>query len=112
MDSCVLYAYSILAHKICNNVATYQCLCYYIVDLDLGLPMIFLDCTTDYTAQTRSINVTWLLNSMIPKSFRDDDDHDRVQTCNTSLACRNGHKDLVCIYSAMHMHISSHCETE
>lgn len=66
--------------------------------------MIFLNCTTDYAAQTRSINVTWLLNSMIPKDIRDEDDVDRVQTCNTSLACRNGHNDLVCIYSATYAH--------
>lgn len=48
------------------------------------LPTITLNCSTDYVSQTRGIDVTWLLNSMVPA------DTGRVATCYSSISCGNG----------------------
>ena len=60
-----------------------------VVEVDLRLPMVTLNCTTDYATQLRSINVTWLLNSMVPDDIRDGR-YSRVATCNSSIVCGNG----------------------
>ena len=63
----------------------------------LGLPMIILNCTTNYTTPARSINITWLLNSTLPADVKHDG-FSRVVTCRTNIACGNGHTDKVRTY--------------
>ena len=67
-----------------------------IVEL-LGLPTIILNSTTDYAALSRSINVTWLLNSRVPADILHSEfsQFSRVITCNASIHCGNGHFDEV-----------------
>ena len=64
----------------------------------LGLPMITLNCTTDYVAQSRSIYITWFLNSTTPKS-------NDVTACNTSFNCGNDlYTDGVCTTVLLWLH--------
>ena len=71
-------------------------MCFTIVEL-LGLPTIILHSTTDYAAPSRSINVTWLLNSTVPADILHSEfsQFSRVVTCNASIHCGNGHFDEV-----------------
>ena len=58
--------------------------------------MITLNCTTDYTVQSRSIHVSWLLNSTPPGNIMDDRGKSRrVQNCETVLICENGYESRV-----------------
>ena len=66
---------------------------YFTIEL-LGLPMVILNSTTDYAAPSRSINVTWLLNSTVPADIIYDG-YPRVVTCKTNIGCGNGHHDEV-----------------
>lgn len=68
---------------------------YFTIEVELlGLPMIILNPTTDYAVPSRSINVTWLLNSTVPDDILDDE-YPRVVTCKTSIDCGNGYFDEV-----------------
>ena len=60
---------------------------------DLGKPIIALNCTTNYAAPARSINVTWLLNSTNPSNFYTYGLH-RVGHCLAIVSCTNGNTTL------------------
>ena len=70
-----------------------------IVEL-LGLPTIILHSTTDYAAPSRSINITWLLNSTVPADILLGR-YSRVVTCNASIHCGNGHFEEVATYKCI-----------
>ena len=65
--------------------------------------MVTLNCTppADYVEQTRSIHVSWLLNSMNPNDIRDRRGRHRVQGCDLIIMCGNGFEDwvMICVHN-------------
>lgn len=68
---------------------------YYCFDIELGYPMITLNCTTDYAIQSRSIHISWLLNYSQPDVFPNYFKGKRVQRCEAEIKCENGYIHLV-----------------
>ena len=70
--------------------------------------MIILHSTTNYTALSRSINVTWLLNSRVPADILHSEysQFPRVVTCNASIHCGNGHFYEVYVHTNVYNHVA------
>ena len=68
--------------------------------------MITVNCTTDYTVQSRSIHISWLLNSRQPAIVSNRIRAMRVQRCGAIIKCENGYIHLVnTLFCYMHAYI-------
>ena len=64
--------------------------------VNLGPPMITLNCTTDYVTGRRSINATWQLQSFLPSDIQVGSQFNAIPDCGISITCRNGYRESVC----------------
>ena len=62
---------------------------------NLGLPMITLNCTTDYVTARRSVNATWQLQSFLPSDIQTSYKN-AIPDCGISITCENGYRESVC----------------
>ena len=63
--------------------------------VNLGPPMITLNCTTDYVTGRRSINAIWGLQSFLPSDIQGGI-YNAIPDCGINITCQNGYRESVC----------------